>query len=93
MARSVRVALVLGLLAAAGTITLIVLYIRSAMAVSCEVCIPFGGQVVCRSAYGASRDEAQRTATDNACAFLAGGMTDSVRCTNTPPARLSCEGD
>jgi len=93
VARSIRVALVVGLLAAAGTIGLIVLYIRSAVAVSCEVCIPYGGQVVCRTALGPSREEAVGTATDNACAFLARGMTDSIRCANTTPTQVTCEGD
>jgi hypothetical protein len=90
--RSYRVALVLGLLSVVVTVGLIVMYIRQAMAVTCEVCITFHGRTVCRSASGPVRAEAVRTATDNACAFLAAGMTDSIRCSNTPPTRVTCEG-
>jgi hypothetical protein len=58
---------------------------------SCEVCIEFHGQSKCRSAQGSSEQEARRTATDNACAFLASGVTDSIACTNTPPQSVRCE--
>jgi hypothetical protein len=90
--RSYRLALVLGLLGLVVTAGLIAMYIRQAMAMTCEVCITFHGHTVCRSASGPTQDEAVRTATDNACAFLASGMTDSIRCSNTPPTRVTCEG-
>lgn len=73
------------------TLALVVYYALGQTRVSCEVCITFRGRTQCRSALGATREEATRTATDNACAFLASGMTDSVACTNTPPTRVSCE--
>ena len=53
--------------------------------VSCKVCIVFNGRRDCRTASAANRTEAQRTATTNACAQLAGGVTDSVNCENTTP--------
>ncbi len=58
---------------------------------SCEVCMEFEGRTQCRTAKGATKEEAIRAATDNACAFLAQGMTESMRCTHTPPARKKCE--
>ena len=58
---------------------------------TCEVCMDFEGRTQCRSAKGATREEAIRTATDNACAFLAQGMTDSMRCTRIPPSRVKCQ--
>ena len=58
---------------------------------SCEVCIEFRGQAKCRTAKGSTREEARRTAIDNACAFLSGGVTDSIACTNTPPKSVKCE--
>jgi hypothetical protein len=61
--------------------------------VSCEVCITFRGATQCRTALGPTRENAVETATNNACAFLASGMTDSVACSNTPPQRVTCEGD
>ena len=54
----------------------------------CQVCINFKGQVACRTAAGATREEAIRTATDNACAQVASGMTDSIACGNTPPQSI-----
>jgi hypothetical protein len=57
----------------------------------CEVCVTFRGQTQCREAYGGTPQEAVRTATDNACALLASGMTASIECSKTPPDRVTCE--
>ena len=76
------VALVLGL---------ILLSTLSLGGYSCEVCMEFGPSTKCRSAAGSSREEARRTATDNACAFLASGVTDSIQCANTAPKSVRCE--
>ena len=53
--------------------------------VSCEVCMTFEGRTQCAKASGTTREEAQRTATDTACATISSGMTESIRCSNTPP--------
>jgi len=53
--------------------------------VSCEVCMTFNGRTNCAKASGTSAEEAQRTATDTACAPISGGMTESISCSNTPP--------
>ena len=50
-----------------------------------EVCITFNGRTNCRTASGASEEYARRTATTNACADIASGVTDSIACENTPP--------
>lgn len=52
---------------------------------SCEVCITFNGRTNCAKASGTSREEAQRTATDTACAPITGGMSETIACSNTPP--------
>ncbi len=52
---------------------------------SCEVCVEFRGQTVCRTAAGATQEEAQRTAVELACAVLSSGRTESMRCNETPP--------
>lgn len=52
---------------------------------SCEVCITFNGRQNCAKASGTSREEAQRTATDTACAPITGGMSETIACSNTPP--------
>ena len=72
-------------------IALIVFSSLSLGGYSCEVCMEFRGQSKCRSARGSTQEEARRTALDNACAFLASGVTDSIACTNTPPRSVRCE--
>lgn len=57
----------------------------SPVAVRCEVCVEFKGQTVCRTASGATQEEAQKTATDTACAALASGRTESMRCSAQQP--------
>jgi hypothetical protein len=47
--------------------------------------VSFNGGRDCRTASAANREEALRTAVSNACAQLASGVTDSVRCENTKP--------
>lgn len=58
----------------------------------CEVCMEFRGQTACRTAWGANRDEALRTAMTNACALIAFGREDSMACTqSTPPKSVACK--
>jgi len=58
---------------------------------SCEVCMEYDGQGKCRTAKGSTEDEARKTAIDNACAYLASGVTGSIACTNTPPKSVHCQ--
>lgn len=53
-----------------------------------EVCVAFNGRTACRIASGATAEEATRTATDNACALIASGMTDTMTCGHQPPASI-----
>ncbi len=53
-----------------------------------EVCVNFNGRNNCRTASGATKDEAVRTATDNACALVASGMTETMTCGHQPPASI-----
>ncbi|MCC7499322.1 MAG: hypothetical protein IT160_17195 [Bryobacterales bacterium] len=53
-----------------------------------EVCITFGGRTECRTASGATLEEAERTAVQNACALLASGMTASMACERTAPTSV-----
>ena len=72
-------------------IVYIVYSLTSLAQVSCEVCMEFGGRTQCRTASGVDREEAERTATDNACAFLSSGMAEGIACTNTPPSKVTCQ--
>jgi hypothetical protein len=53
-----------------------------------KVCMTFNGRTSCRTAGASTREQALRAATDNACAFIATGMTESMACTGTPPASV-----
>lgn len=50
-----------------------------------EVCMEFRGRTACRTAAGPTREDAVRTAADNACALLASGMTDTMQCARGEP--------
>ncbi len=84
-----KIAIVTVVLVAA-TVGLLVLSTLQQARVDCEACITFHGRTQCRTAAGPDRDEATRTAIDNACAFIASGMTDSISCANTPPDSVTC---
>lgn len=56
---------------------------------SVEVCIVWNGRSECAKAAGTTQQEAIRTATDKACALLSGGMTDSMNCSHTTPAKVT----
>jgi hypothetical protein len=50
-----------------------------------EVCIAFHQRSACRTAGAPTEAQALRAATENACAQIASGVTDSMACENTPP--------
>jgi hypothetical protein len=50
-----------------------------------EVCMEFQGRQACRTASASTKDQALRTATDNACAQISSGMTDSIGCSQSMP--------
>ncbi|MGD9764319.1 MAG: hypothetical protein AB7V27_11435 [Candidatus Binatia bacterium] len=81
-------------LISAGALALIVIVVvYSSFQVSdfeCEVCMTFAGGEVCRKATGTNEAEGLRTAVDNACALLASGMTESLRCQRTAPTSATC---
>jgi hypothetical protein len=56
----------------------------------CTVCIAFEGREVCRTVTGQTREEGLQSATNNTCALLTSGMTDSIRCSRTVPSRAEC---
>jgi len=89
MTKVVVIGAALGLL----TIAAIVCAVSTAYRESCEVCVTFHGRTQCRAAYGSTREEATRTATDNACAFLASGMTQVIQCQATRPDSVACASD
>ncbi len=56
----------------------------------CEVCVDFGGHRACRTASAADRESAVRGAIASACAVLSSGVTQGIRCDQTPPRSVRC---
>jgi hypothetical protein len=54
-----------------------------------EVCIDFKGQSRCKIASGSTKEGALRTASDNACGEMAGGVTDTLACGRTEPSKVT----
>jgi hypothetical protein len=54
-----------------------------------EVCMQFRGQQSCRTASGSTREQALRTALQNACAEIASGVTDSLACERSEPVKIT----
>jgi len=90
MSVSKRTAWVITFIAIAIVLLLFVLSTSNLGKYSCEVCMAYGGRSQCRTALGATEQEAVRTATDNACQFLSSGMTEGILCGRTPPLSVTC---
>jgi hypothetical protein len=89
---SLRAKIAMGTVAGVAlTVALLVSAMLRQARVSCEVCVTFHGAARCQTALGPDRAEAIKTATDNACGFLASGMADSISCGRTRPDRVTCD--
>ena len=54
-----------------------------------EVCMEFNGMTSCRTASGSTQEYALHTATTNACATIASGVTDSMACDRAEPKKIT----
>jgi hypothetical protein len=84
-----RTGILLGLLAAAVFALVLTYGMFSLRQHRVEVCLEWNGRSECAKAAGTSKEEATRTATEKACALLAGGMTDSMNCGRSAPTRIT----
>lgn len=50
-----------------------------------HVCMAYNGGSSCKTASASSETAALRTATEGACADIASGVTDTVKCQNAIP--------
>jgi hypothetical protein len=57
---------------------------------TCEVCMEYRGRSKCRAVSGASVAEAKQAAIGNACAYISGGVTDSMACQRATPISEKC---
>lgn len=58
--------------------------------VSCEACLRFEGDLVCRRGAGPTEAEARAAAIESACGGNARGMSDVIACRNREPERIQC---
>jgi hypothetical protein len=50
-----------------------------------EVCMAYGGKTNCRTVSAKSEQAALRSGAENACAEIASGVTDTMRCEQSEP--------
>ena len=78
-----------GILLFAALIALIAYSTMGTSANRVEVCMAYDGRNACRTASGSTKDFALRTATSNACAQIASGVTDTIKCEHADPVRIT----
>ena len=54
-----------------------------------EICMEFNGRSTCKTVSGDTREHVLQTAVSNACADIAGGVTDTINCEHTPPKSVT----
>jgi len=79
-----------GLVVAVAIVGYVLAGCMSASGHSCEVCMQFQGRSQCRTVAAATIDLAREGAIQNACAYLAGGVTDGMVCHREKPTSESC---
>ena len=57
---------------------------------SCDVCMEYRGRSQCRTVAAATVEMAREGAIQNACAFISGGVTDSMACHRVTPTSEMC---
>lgn len=80
-----------GVLLLGGVIAFVLLQSLALQQVTCEVCVEHNGRRQCRTVAAVTADEAIQGAITNACAFISGGMTDSMACGRSEPVSVKCE--
>jgi len=53
-----------------------------------EACMVYQGRTACKTVSAKSEQAALRSATENACADIASGVTDTMRCEQSEPQRV-----
>ena len=80
-----------GVLLLGGVIVFVLFQSMTLQQATCEICMEYNGREQCRTVAAATEEEAIQGAIHNACAFISGGMTDSMACGRTEPASVSCK--
>ena len=59
---------------------------------SCEVCLEFSGERVCRRGAGETEEAARTAAQESTCGGNARGMSEMIACRNAEPVAVTCTG-
>jgi hypothetical protein len=81
----------IGALALLSVMAFVVYQSLLAGSATCEVCVEYRGRSQCRAVSAATDDEATTSAIVNACAYISGGVTDSMACQRTIPTSITCD--
>jgi hypothetical protein len=57
---------------------------------TCDVCMEYNGRSQCRTVAAATVALAREGAIQNACAYISGGVTDSMACHREKPVSEKC---
>ena len=80
---------VLGIAFVVAVVAAVVISTLSQKSYRVEVCKKYQGRSVCRTASGPTSEQALRAATENACALISSGVTDTIQCQGTDPVRVT----
>jgi len=82
-----------GLLCAAAFFAGLVYVTLRDTGLECRVCSTYAGHEKCSTVGAPDRDAAIMQGLATNCASLAAGMTEGMRCTQTPPSSVTCTGE
>jgi len=80
-----------GLLLILGVVAYLLAGSLSASAHRCDVCMQYKGRSQCRTVDAATVELAREGAKQNACAFISGGVTESMACHRETPVSEKCQ--
>ena len=81
---------IVGVLIGIGFVGAVIYVGLSQNKVNCEVCMVYQGRQKCESSAAVDRAQAMMQATNSACVQISGGVSDGIRCNNTPPLSSQC---
>lgn len=79
---------IIGVVFVVAVIAFIVYSSMSSAQYRVEVCMNYQGRTSCRTASADTREHAMRSATSNACALIASGVTDTMACERAEPSSV-----
>jgi len=82
---------IVGLLLLLGVVGVVVAQSLSVDEHSCEVCMGYEGRSQCRAVGAATIEQAREGAITNACAFISGGVTETIACHRQKPISERCQ--